>query len=373
MALTDPFLPDVDERIRQSVEHVYSATAYPVTGAPIPLDVEDLSITLDEGWTTFIQATITAKVPEDQATLDRLDPRKNCRVKISLGYIYDGRVSDVHEMYDLHLRVREVLRPSNELRMVAYSDETRALDAKRRSSDAAPPKTGINEIISYAANKAVYPDTAEIVSDFNPGYGVNSFTELGLEVGETFSSLMIDAASRLAVWVYSDGSRRWRITKRSEVAGVSAHKLFTGPDGTIFDSDTALQREDFFNSVCLKYVWKNGAGDEQVIYGEAHVPGSAGYGVDATGWNTFVEERQGPITQAQAKSAAQTVLRYKVTRGHGIRLQAVAAYWLRPGMTVTIQLPLGEQERQLIRTVTFHPPSGSMSITTRQPESVTIS
>lgn len=373
MALTDPYLPDVDDRIRRSVEHVYSVTAYPVSGDPIKLDVEDLSITFDESWSPHIQADITAKVPEDQATLDRLDPRKNCRIKVSLGYVYDGRVNDVHVAADLHLRTREVLRPSNQLRLTASSDEARAQDAKRRSADAAPPKTGINEIVSYAAGKSVYPDAAEIVSDFNPGHGVNSFTELGLDVGETFDSLMIDAASRAGVWVYSDGSRRWRITKRAEVAGVSAHKLFTGPDGTIFDSDTALQREDFFNSVCLKYVWEDAAGNEQVIYGEAHVPGTAGYGVDAIGWNTFLEERQGPITQAQANSAARTVLTYKVTRGHGIRLQAVAAYWLRPSMTVTIQLPLGEQERQLIRAVTFHPPSGSMTITTRQPESVSIS
>lgn len=372
MALTDPYFPDVDDRIRQSVEHVYSATAYPVTGSPIRLDVEDLNITFDESWTPHIQADITATVPNDQATLDRIDPRLNCRVTISLGYVYDGRVSDVHEVADLHIRTREVLRPTNKLRLTASSDEARAMDAKRRSTDAAPPKSGINEIVAYAAGKAVSPDTAEIVSDFNPGYGVNSFTELGLDVGESFNSLVIDAASRAGVWVYCDGSRRWHITTRASVEGVSAHKLFTGPDGTIFDSDTALQRDEFFNSICLKYVWKDTAGDERTIYGEAYVPGTGKYGVSAIGWNTFVEERQGPITQAQANTAAQTVLKYKITRGHGIRLEAAAAYWIRPGMTVTIQLPLGNQERQLVRAVSFNPASGSMTITTRQPESVSI-
>jgi hypothetical protein len=372
MALTDPFLPDVDERIRQSVEHVYSATAYPVTGDPIPLDVEDLSITWDESWSPHIQANIVAKVPEDQVTLDRLDPRKNCRVKIVLGYVYDGRVKDYYVVADLHLRTREVLRPDNQLRLSASSDEARAQDAKRRSSDALPPKTGINEIVAYAAGKAVYPDAAEIVSDFAPGYGVNSFTELELEVGKTFDSLITDAAGRAGVWVYSDGSRRWRITKRAEVAGVSAHKLFTGPDGTIYDSDTALQREDFYNSVCLTYKWEDGAGNDQILYGEAYVS-SGTYSTSTIGWNTYVEEREGPVTQAQATAAAQTVLKYKVTRGHGIRITSAAAYWVRPGMTVTIQLPQGDQERQLVRAVTFNPPSGTMSITTRQPESVSIS
>lgn len=373
MALTDPYLPDVDNRIRQSVEHVYTATAYPTTGLPIPLNVEDLTISFDESWTPHVQADLTAKLPDDQATLDRLDPRMNCRVTITVGYVYDGKVSDVHEIADLHVRTREVTRPANQLVLTLSSDEARSMDAKRRSADAAPPKTGINEIITYAANKAVYPDTAEIVSDFQPGYKVDSFTELSLAVGTDFQNLITDASARAGVWVYSDGSRRWFITKRAEVAGVSAHKLFTGPDGTIFESDTALQREDFFNSTCLVYTWKDVAGVDQTIYGEAYVPGSTTYGVVATGWNTFVEEREGPITQAQANAAAQTVLRYKITRGHGIRLGAVAAYWIRPGMTVTIQLPLGEQERQLVRAVTFHPSSGTMTITTRQPESVTIS
>jgi hypothetical protein len=371
--LTDPFLPDVDDRIRQSVEHVYGATAYPVSGAPIPLDVEDLSITFDESWSPFVQADITCKVPEDQATLDRLDPRLNCRVQITLGYTYDGKVSDVHVVADLHIRTRDVLRPANQLRLTASSDEGRSQDAKRRAADAAPPKTGINEIITYAANKAVYPNTAVIVSDFPPGYGVNSFTELSLDIGKDFQSLITDAAGRAGVWVYSDGSRRWFITTRPEVAGVSAHKLYTGPDGTILDTDAALQREDFSNSVCLIYTWKDAAGADQTLYGEAYVPGSGPFGVVATGYNTYVEERQGPVTQAQATAAAQTVLKYKITRGHGIRLGAVAAYWLRPGMTVTVQLPLGDQERQLIRAVTFNPVSGTMTITTRQPESVSIS
>ncbi|QCO98972.1 hypothetical protein FCN77_16280 [Arthrobacter sp. 24S4-2] len=373
MALTDPFLSDVDLRIRQSVEHVYSATAYPVSGPPIALDVEDLSITFDESWSPFIQADITAKVPEDQATLDALDPRKNCRVKISAGYVYDGKTQDVHQIADLHLRTREVLRPANELRLTASSDEARAQDAKRRSTDAVPPKTGINEIVTYAATKAVYPDVPEIVSDFPPGYGVNSFTELALDVSNTFDSLMTDAAGRAGVWVYAGEDRRWHITTRAAEAGVSAHKLYTGPDGTIFDADTALQREDFFNSVILTYTWKDGAGVDQTIYGEAYVPSTGTYGVDAIGWNTYVEDRQGPITQAQATAAAQTVLKYKITRGRGIRIQSLAAYWCRPGMTATIQLPTGDLERQIIRAVTFHPPSGSMSITTRQPETVSIS
>lgn len=368
---TYPFFEDSDQRIRQSVTHVYSAVAYPATGSPIILDVEDLSITFDESWSPHIQASITAKIPADQATLDALDPRKNCRVKISLGYVYDGAVKDVHEVADLGIRTRDVLRPQNVLRLTAAGDEARAQDAKRRSTDAAPPKTGINEIVAYAAGKAVSPDVPEIVSDFGSGYGVNSFTELELEVGSDYWSLISDAAKRAGVWVYVDGQRRWRITKRAEVAGVSAHKLLTGAGGTIISADAALQREDFYNSVTLAYTWQDAAKVDQTVYGEAWIDGGD-FGTTATGVNGYFEEREGPITKAQANAAAQTILKYCFTRGRGFRMDAAAAYWLRAGMTVTVQLPLGEQERHIIRAVSFNPADGTMTITTRQPQEAAI-
>ena len=54
-------------------------------------------------------------------------------------------------------------------------------------------------------------------------------------------------------------------------------------------------------------------------------------------------------------------------------ITAHAAYWLRPGMTVTVQLPVGDQQRLLVRQVTFNPVNGTMSVSLYQPINVEIS
>lgn len=121
----------------------------------------------------------------------------------------------------------------------------------------------------------------------------------------------------------------------------------------------------------LIYTWKDAAGIEKTIYGEALVPGTGKYGVDAIGYITYTEERSGPIAKFQADAAAQNVLAHKITLGRSIKLEAVSALWLRPSHTVTIQLPTGEQERHLVQSVTFAPTEGRMTVTTRQPETLT--
>lgn len=369
--ITYPYRPDVEQRLREnSVTHVFGAIAYPVTGAPIPLDVTGVGITFDESWSPYIQADIVAKLIDDQETLDRLDPRLNCRVQITLGYVYDAKETDTHVIADLHLRSREVMRPANEIKLTAWSDEGKLQDRRRWPGDGAVPKTGINEVIEYAALAGAFPGDVEVISQFGAGYGANYLTELEMEIGDTYASLAQDVANRTDVWVRCDGERNWYITRRSEVAGVSAHKLLTGPDGTIIGSDVALQREDYANNVILKYAWRDLADVDRIMYGTAQVTGTGQHGKDAIGLNTYFEERTGPVTQFAANAAAQTVLKYKLTRGRGTRIDAVAAYWLRPGQTVTIQLPTGDQERHIVRAVSFTPGSGSMTVTTRQPENI---
>lgn len=373
MSTYAPFAADTEEKLRSiGWEIVYSVVAYPVTGEPIELDVENLSVTFDERQIPYIQSDFECKVPEDQVTLDRLDPRKNCRVIITVGYIFGGVEVDAHDMADLHLRTRSVDRPSNLIKFTATSDEARAIDRKRMSFDALPPKTGLNEVVTHAVSKAVYPDTAEIVSTFPPGYRADLLTELTLASGDDYAKLIEDVMNRTNTWITCEGDRRWRISSRPTVTGVSALKLMVGAESTIHSSSTVLEREQYANAVQLRYVWKDTNDIERTIIGEAYVSSNGAHGVDAIGWLVYVQERSGPVTKFQADSSAAAVLAYKLTLGRTIQLEAIAAFWLRPGMTVTVQLPTGEQERHLVTSVSFTPLEGRMVIKTRQPENVTI-
>lgn len=372
-----PYADDVEEQHRHSIRHKYSAIAHPKYGDPFELDVEDCNISFDSSWSPYIQGDITAKLIEDQGMLDSLDPRNGCRVHIYMGYVYDGFVDDVHLVADLHIRSRTVERPSNMIKITLSSDEALAQDYKRMSWDGQPPVTGINEFVSYLAEIAQRPTPPVIASDYGASYGASMLSGITMETGQDAISLINDAAERLELWIYCDGDRTWRIKKRPDYVGATALKLTTGASSTIIEASSTLTRGEgqglgFHNAVGIKYQWKNGSGVDQVIYGNAEVI-SGTYAVSSIGFNTYFEERSIPVTQSQATAAATARLKRLVGRGHQMEMTAHAAYWLRPGMTVTVQLPIGDQQRLLVRSVTFNPVSGTMNVALTQPINVTIS
>ena len=372
-----PYRPDVEDQHRYSIRHKYSAIAHPHVGDPFELEVEDCNVTMDYSWSPFIQADLTVKLIADQEMLDSLDPRNGCRVHIFMGYVYDGFVDDVWPVADLHLRSRTVDRPSNTMKLVLSSDEALAQDYKRMTWDGQPPTTGINEFVGYLAEIAQRPTAPVIISDFPDGYGADMLAGLVMEPGQDGLRIIADAANRLGLWIYCDGDRTWRIRAKAEYSGVTALKLTTGASSTILSTSTVLTRgavegSGFHNAVGLKYAWRDSGGVDQVIYGNAEVS-SGPYAVNSIGFNTYFEERNFPATQAQATAAAISALESLVGRGHQMTMEAHAAYWLRRRMTVTVPLPIGHQQRLLVRQVTFSPTTGTMSLALFQPIDVTIS
>lgn len=376
MSKYSPYADDVEEKHRHSIRHVYSVTVYPASGDPFDLDVEDGNVTFDSSWTPYIQGDLTATLIQDQDLLDALDPRTGCRVQVNMGYI-DGLTEDVHLVADLHLRSRTVDRPKNQMRLRLESDESLAADYKRMSWDTTPPLTGINEFVTYHANIACRPFTPTIVSDFGASYGASTLTGMVQDPGKDSLSMIQDAAERLDLRIFVDGDRTWRITKKSDYSGATALKLTTGASGTILESSSVLTRGDvpgngFKNAVVIKYAWRDGSGVDQVVYGNAVVT-SGPYAV-ANGYNVDSIERQYAIADStKANTAASNVLKSLVGRGHQMSITAISAYWLRPQMTVTVQLPTGDQERLLVSQVRFNPTNGTMQVQLYQPINVTIS
>ena len=308
--------------------------------------------------------------------LDALDARNGCRVSIYMGYVYDGFVDDVHLVANVHVRSRTVDRPSNTMKLVLSGDERLAQDYKRLSWDSVPPLTGINEFVQYHAGIAQRPTPATVVSEVGPNYGAYALVGMVQDPGKDSLSMIQDAAERLNLWIYCDGDRVWRIRNKAEYVGETALKLTTGASGTILSTSSVLTRGDvegsgFHNAVGFKYAWRDGAGNDQVIYGNAAVLNGP-WSIESIGWNVFYAEREYGISQANANQAAANALQSLAGRGHQMTMQAHAAYWLRPGMTVTVQLPLGEQERLLVRQVSFNPTSGTMNLALYQPINVTI-
>lgn len=373
MSHTAPYMEDAEDRIRFSHRHIVTATAYPRTGDPIPLDVESGTLTFDESWSPRIQASLVCLLPGDQSTLDRLDSRKSFRVRIEAGYEWDSVTEDVQLLADLHVRSREVKRPENRLVLRLASDESLSQDYKRLSWEAQPPQTNLRDAVQFHADKArTGLGPAVVISDLPVGAGASAVAGMTQAPGQDSWSLLADAANRAAAQVFVDSEAQWRIAPPPVLSAVTSLNLTTGGGGIISDATASLDREEFHNAVCLKYVWKDGAGVEQTVYGNAYVM-DGDFAVSTIGYNTYYEERAVPATQVQADDAARSALAALGRRGASYTMTAVAAYWLRPGQTVTATLPDAEQDRVLVSAVTFNIGSGQMTVRLRRPEALNIS
>ncbi len=371
--MTAPYSAAVAELLPGSLRHEVSVSVAPRGQAAIPLDVMAdsgaVQVTFSEDWAPYVQADVSVPVP-DVATLDALDPRLNCRLLINVGYTLPDNTREVFELANLGLRTRPVSRPASTVRLAAASDEARAQDY-RAMFWAGMERGGINEAVKWLAGYAVFPETPSVQSAYGAGYGKASLAEIEVNIGDDYWSLMDDAAARTGTRVYCDEKRVWQVAPRLTAAGTVQHHLTVGENGTIINADAALDREEWFNAVCLRYRWNDAANNEHIVYGLAQVT-TGPYATGSVGHKVYFEEIPRAVSPAAANSAAAAKVRNLVTRGRSLSITAAAAYWLRPGMTVAVTLPTGPTSNHLVQAVTFRPLEGLMTVTTRQPENVTI-
>jgi hypothetical protein len=138
-----------------------------------------------------------------------------------------------------------------------------------------------------------------------------------------------------------------------------------GSNGTILTSSSGVTRDDWANWVTVWYVWTGSTGTPFVSGGYANVTAGP-YAPAASGYKILLERRPVPGTPTSGNRVAATILRRMLARSRSYTVDAVPAWWLRPEDTITLQLPLGEQERHLVSRVAFAP--GRMSIETRLPD-----
>lgn len=369
--MTGAYNPAVAGLIKRDHAQIHALTVDAPGVEDFALPAEGVSVKFSEDWAPHVQASFDVAAALTQAQLSSIDPRRNARIKIDAGYRLDNGTNDVHLLADLGVRTRGVQRPSNKLTLTASSDEQRAMDRLRVSSAAFPTFAGINEAVQWLADYAVYPETAVLDSEFPAGTNPGSVAGLESSTGSTHWSPIEDAAARAGKWIYCTGSRKWRISARPSNGGTVAHALEVGLYGTVEQSDSKLERTDWANHSIVEYHWKDSAGTDQRIVAQARVT-SGLFSVDAVGYKSDHKVYERAATQAQADAVATARVQNLVSRGRGISLSAIAAYWLRPGQTITVKLPLGEPEEHIVRSVDFTLEDGLMNVETRQPLDVTV-
>lgn len=362
------FRPEAKAATLQDLEHLWTFAA-----AGIPLDVTASTLTFDEAYTPHVMLRAMTVSPSTQAALDELDPLLRVRVAVSAGYRYPNGTQDLEPMADLLLDAREVARPSNTMALNAQSNERLLIDQG----------TGLGSLV-FDSSKEAYNAIVDIVQTAIPGAPTNDIglrayglipadDPLKIYPGDNAMEAILDLQDRAGDWwVYDDGLGVWNIRRRPELAAVPFLDLRVGEGGNVIDSRTSRNRDGWYNAVKRVHTWRTAAGVDKRVEATVWI-GSGPYDVAQVGAKVYLDQRSTPATQATANEGARSMLRRMVSRGHGLTIEALAYYGLRPGHTVRVRLPLGGDELHLVAAVHFEHPSGIMTVETRRPIGATIS
>lgn len=375
MAATDPFSPAVADLI--TGPHQVAATLTATTpGYPaLTLAVTGGRLAWDDSRSPRVQGSITVALPDDPTALDVLDPRRPVRVAVTITYTLPDGTPDAHQVVNLGLRDRTVRRPDADITLSLASDEALAIDAAPNAAEGYDGGTGSEPDTVTIANGPAFIRTLieNLVYPVAPAFVITAPVapvEWPYGNPRDYWDAITDIADQLNVDVYDQGDRTFRIAPRRAIASSSVLALTTGPGGTILASESSISRDDWANFVALRYEWTPSTtlGNTRREYGSARV-NSGPYNV-SLGYRNYAEQRAMPTTRAAANNVAAALLGRMLSRSQGLRVTAVAAWWVRPGHTITVTLPTTAQERHLVAAVEFDLSEMTMTVTTRLPDNV---
>lgn len=356
---TAPWSSDTHNLLTRTMSHIVRPTVVLPSGEQFAATLEGGRVAFDETRAPRVQASLTCRVPTDQALLDRLDPRTGARLVIDAGYRRPDGLEDVQPLVDLGLRSRRVARPNDTMTLEGASDEALVID---NSASVGGSVVEINTQNGIANTiREIFPGLTFDTTGAPGGAALNQSP-----MGNKWT-LVMDLADRIGAQVYDNGLRSWFI-RPMPVLTTPALGVAVGVNGTILGSDAGLDRdEDWGNRVLLTYKWTDSSNVAHQVYGVRSI--TSGVYAAVTGNTRVVEvDREIPATQTEANAAAASLVARTVTRGRSFSLQAISAYWLRPGHTIEVTLPLGDPEQHLVTGVEFDLGEGTMRVTTRLPD-----
>jgi hypothetical protein len=368
MTTTAPYTPAVEQLVAtthaQDVTLTLAAPGHP----DVTLDLEAGSLSFDTTRAPRVDLSATVRTPGTQTDLDLYDPRSGARLKLDAGYIFPSGRLDSAPVADLLLTYRNSSRPGDTLDIRATSSEQRVIER------------GLDAVVSGAAGVAAgtaiqtfildrYPEAVVVVDDAGPAVAAAWTADPGQDPWDTVKAL----ADPAGLQVFDDGLGTIHIAEQARLEDPAHWRLFVGESGTVEGSDSDIDRVQFSNGVVLVHTWTPPAGAETRVVGRAFAADGPHIWGGPAGRCLFVENRSTETTQTAADYAAAQMLYRRLGAGRGVSVSAVAAWWLRPGMTVDMLFPLGDTMRQLVSAVSFDLTAARMSVTTREAEDFTTS
>jgi hypothetical protein len=353
---TSPYLPAAGDLVRTSHEQRVTLT---LTSGEESWSTALLGgdLTLDEGWTP--RGQLSAVIPNifsvDQ--LAAIDPRTSIiRATITAGYVHPDGTVDVHQLFDGHLRSRDVMRPANTVQLQAWTDEGLAHDARWLAADLFKSFAGVTEALEWFASYAT-GDTITMDSSVGTTYRADLTASIPTVPGRPVWEFMDELCLSAGVHCFVDPDGGWKIRGKVDEASTTDITVLDDVD----ESEDGLTRDqDYYSAAVIKYSWQDALGDDHEIFGRyGTLPGKVYY-----------TERETSATQTSADLAAQSIVKSLSTRGDSYIGTSPACYWLRPSRTVRVTLADGTTVDQILKSVVFQLAAGTMRTTTRQPSNL---
>lgn len=352
------------------------------------LSVISASITIDEGWAPYCQATL--EIPFDESILPALDPRSGVRIKIyatqtygvselvnsltttfgggtlaSITSVWNGDlVSDVSAAYftpfntsginhnyrrsfDLTLRSRTIDAANSVITLDIASDEALLQDyALVATIPYVPTFFDVRTITSKVLNR--------IGSVLTPGTtnGTIASDAATWLPGQTAWEYLQPLIQSVGLRLYADENRNWYlVTSGSITPGL----VELDATDTIVGASDSISRDDnlWFDAVVITYRWTNSLGETVIAY------------------DTAANDPFSKVVHFEYETAypgpggAAAILARAQTRGRTNNVSAISDYRVSPTTACTISLPSLPLQTGTISAVTWNYPSDEMTVKTR--------
>lgn len=315
------------------------------------LDVKGATITLDESFSPYVQATLQVAAPSG-AQLAQLEPRSGQRVVVQL----DDRASlfggvSTTRTLDLYLHARDHSSTEGEVELELTSDEQLLLDKAlllRNVKDWG--KTSVRTLV-----QAVLTDQG--LGTLQADYGAEANIDPAAAVqspGQSFLDFLLGTLESTNLRLWCDEARQWHLTDKGDLQPGLLRLDFDGTVTGLRDR-IDLGSGDYFDGLVLRFSYLDSGGNPQTSYDYAAAAGA---------------RRVGRVDFSSAPpvaGAAARLLRRARGRGRQLQHEAVSRFDVLPGQAFTATLPDGAPVQSgKVRSVTYSVPSDRMAVQTRE-------
>lgn len=374
----------------------HTATVELLTSGSIPVPVLSGTLTMDEGWSPYVQADVTAVLAPGAVAVDPRSADVRAVLTLTVEYgdsdtladltvRYPGTLADVTRALTgktlaeltrgsyvpfvagayretvvrrFNLGVREIERDlsAREMTLRLASDEALVQDdALIEGKPYAMNVQSLRQAVNTVLARKGWALTTDETDDYR--LEAASTTWDPGQSGWDFLEPLVQP-SGLRLWC--DEARVWHLS-RSETAERADLSVVEGVNMTEA-RDKISRDDDWYSAVLITYEWTEQVGDERVDrirYDAARLPGPTR--VMALNYRTAYP---GP-------GAAAAVLARARTRGRALPVTAISDYSATPGNTVRLKAPQTAAQRAILASVRFDLFEHEMQITSRDLQETT--